>query len=232
MKLKSLTVFFPCLNDGKILPKLLAKVYKTLGQVTSNFEVLIIDDGSTDKSREVVQKLQKKYKNLKLYIHPKNLGYGKTLSTGFKKATKEWVFYTDGDGQYDPSDLVKLVSELNNKTDAVNGYKLNRSDAFIRKAIGFLYNMLLHEIYDLPIKDIDCDFRLIKRQFLKNLHFKSTSGAICLELVLKLKKRGVRFREIGISHYPRLYGQSAFFNPVNIVKTFIENIRLLYLFSF
>lgn len=209
--LKSLSVFFPCLNDGKSLPYLLDKTYKVLPKITQNYEVIVIDDGSTDESREIIKRIQRRYENLKLFVHPKNLGYGAVLMTGFKKAAKEWVFYTDGDGQYDPSELIKLVDKTNNKIDVVNGYKIRREDNTVRRLTGSIYNFMIQKIYSLPIRDIDCDFRLIRKSSLSKIKLSSKSGLICLELIYKLKKAKARFAEAPVHHYKRLYGRSQFF---------------------
>ncbi len=225
-KLKSISVFYPILNDAKILPLLLKKTFQMLPKVASSFEVLVIDDGSTDTSPEVLQTLQKKYKKLRFIIHPKNLGYGNALISGFKNTMYDWVFYTDGDGQYDPTELLKLVACVGKDIDVVNGYKLHRSDPKIRKVTGWTYNKVVHILFDLPILDVDCDFRLIKRSFLKRVNLTSSSGSIGLELVLNLKQQNARFAEIGVQHYKRKYGNSEFFKISNISKMLYDVVVL------
>lgn len=226
MKLKSLSVFFPCLNDAKTIPVLLEKTYKILSKITQDYEVIIIDDGSTDDTPQILSKLKRKYKNLLIIRNKQPSGYGGVLKKGFESAKKEWIFYTDGDGQYDPSELNNLI-KLTKGIDVVNGYKISRHDNLIRKSLGSLYNRALHVLYSLPIRDIDCDFRLIRNSFLKKIKLNSKSGAICLELVMKLKNKGARFSEVSVQHFPRKYGKSVFFNFPNLSETFIENVRLL-----
>lgn len=225
-KLSSLSVFFPSLNDAKILPYLICRTYGTVSKITKDFEIIVINDGSTDETKEILKVLEKKLSCLKIIHHEKNLGYGAALIAGFQQAKKDWVFYTDGDGQYDPAEIELLMNKLSENIDVVNGFKLGRSDNYLRRIIGSAYNIGMHKLYDLPISDIDCDFRLIRKSLLDDIDLKSSSGNICLELILKLRKKGTRFAETGIHHYPRPFGHSQFFNFRNISKTIFDNIQI------
>lgn len=225
-KLSSLSVFFPCLNDGKSIPGLLEKTYEVLPKITNDFEVIIIDDGSTDDTPQITKKLRTKYKNLRIIRNKKPSGYGGVLKIGFGSAKKDWVFYTDGDGQYDPSELKNLVEKVTHEIDVINGYKIKRQDSIVRKFLGASYNLVLHIRYHLPIRDVDCDFRLIRKSKLNEIKLSSNSGAICLELAMKLKKQGAKFTEIPVHHYPRKHGKSTFFNLTNLFRTLSENIKL------
>ncbi len=224
-KLNSLSIFFPCLNDWQSLSFLIPKALQAAREFTKDIEIIIVDDGSSDDSFEKLQKLKKNYP-LKIIAHKKTLGYGVALIDGFKASTKEWVFYTDGDWQYDPSELSKLVEKLTDTTDVVNGYKINRSDPIIRRFAGDLYNFFLHHVFPIPVYDIDCDFRLIKRSALQKINLNSKSGSICLELILKLSRANASFAQAGVHHYKRPYGNSKFFNFKNILETFRDNLRL------
>lgn len=225
-KLRSLSVFFPCLNDGESIPDLLERTYKILPKVTNDFEVIIIDDGSTDETPQILEELRTKYKNLRVIRNNKPSGYGGVLKIGLESAKKEWVFYTDGDGQYDPGELTKMVSEFDENTDVINGYKISRGDNLFRNSLGSLYNRILHIFYSLPIRDVDCDFRLIRKSKLNEIKLSSNSGAICLELVMKLKNRGANFSEVPVRHFPRRHGHSRFFKLSNLLQTLSENIKL------
>lgn len=206
---------------------LIAKADTTGKKLTNDYEILVVNDGSKDDTKEILEHLRKKYTKLRLIHHEKNRGYGGALITGFENAKKEWIFYTDGDGQYDPSELLLLTKVLDTKTDVVNGYKLERGDSFIRKALGRTYNLSHRQIFSLPIADVDCDFRLIKRSVLKKTHLTKMSGSICLELIIELQKVGARFKEVGVHHYPRKHGKSQFFTFPNLTKTFYDNIQLI-----
>jgi glycosyltransferase involved in cell wall biosynthesis len=154
-----------------------------------------------------------------------NRGYGAALRSGFSSATKDWVFYTDGDGQYDVADLPDLVAEVSG-VDVVNGQKISRSDCWYRIWIGKAYAALVQDIFDLPIKDIDCDFRLMRSSLLKQLDLISDSGSICVELVSGLDRLGARFREVPVLHYSRQFGKSEFFQLSRIIRTVYQLIQL------
>lgn len=223
-KLKSLSIFFPAFNDAYILPRLVEKAHNVAQRIAERFEVIVVNDGSTDSTKDVLEKLKKKYPSFLVVHHQKNRGYGAALISGFKNVKYEWVFYTDGDGQYSPEELTLLVGALTTGVDVVNGYKLKRADNVFRKLIGGLYNWLVHQLYVLPIGDVDCDFRLIRQSLLKKVNLTSSSGIICLELITKLQRAGAQFAEVGVHHYKRPYGGSKFFTLKSIVKTIYDNI--------
>lgn len=223
-KINSLSIFFPAYNDARILPSLVEKAYAAGKNLAHTCEIIIVDDGSSDNTQEIVEKLKRKYAMLRCIKHEKNFGYGAALRTGFEASNYAWIFYTDGDGQYDPSEIKLLIEALTENTDVVNGWKRTRSDPPIRRALGAFYNSVLHAIYNIPIRDVDCDFRLIRKSFLDKITLTSTSGVICLELIMKLKKAGAGFREVGVSHYKRQYGSSQFFNARNLLKMLYDNI--------
>ena len=226
-KLDSLTIFFPCLNDSRTMPGLVAKAYQVGPTVARTFDVLIIENGSTDETGVVLARLTKRYTRLRVIRFPRPLGYGGALTEGFRHSRGSWVFYTDGDGQYDPLELTKLVEKVRPDIDVGNGYKIRRSDPLIRRLVGSVYNWILHLIYRLPIRDVDCDFRLIRRSAFKTIALERRSGMICLELVLKLKQTGSRFAEMGVSHYPRIFGRSEFFRLGNLVGTLVDYWRYI-----
>lgn len=227
-RVKSLSIFFPAYNDAKILPQLVLKAYRIGAKVASDFEVIIIDDGSTDDTSAVLKKLKVQYPALRVISHKKNKGYGGALISGFKNAKKEWVFYTDGDGQYDVGELPKLIGKVTYKIDVVNGFKLQRSDNLVRRFVGKANNVMLHTLFSLPISDIDCDFRLIRKSVLDRVELTKTSGTICLELIVKLHEAGARFAEVPVHHYKRLYGKSQFFKLKYVLQTVLDNIEFYF----
>lgn len=219
-------MFFPCLNDGKSLSYLIPEAITVARQFTNNIEVIVINDGSTDDTKIILEKIKRKHSCVKVIHHKRTLGYGAALIDGFKYSTKEWIFYTDGDGQYDVGDLPKLIEKVNNEvTNVVNGYKINRDDPFFRKMVGDIYNFFLHIVFKIPIDDIDCDFRLIKKSLLDKVDLTIQSGAICLELIIKLQDAGASFAQAGVHHYKRPYGSSQFFNFKNIFETVKDDMK-------
>lgn len=219
---QSISVFFPCYNDAGTIGRLVERSTEILKGLTRDFEVIVIDDGSTDKSRDVLQKLAKSNKNLKLIFHEKNRGYGGALRSGFEAASKELVFYTDGDAQYDIEELPIMVVLMSDDVDVVNGVKMERRDFVSRVIIGNAYALLMRWLFLLPIWDVDCDFRLIRNSKLKNIKLTSNSGAICVELVKKLHKKKAKFRQVSVHHKERVYGRSQFFTPKRLASTFVD----------
>lgn len=220
-------MFFPAYNDAPSLPSLIANTFQTLSTVSEDYEVIVVNDGSQDRTGEVLAELQKQYgERLRVITHPENRGYGGALRTGFAAATKDLVFYTDGDGQYDVRELPLLLARLTPEVGLVNGYKLERNDPWHRIFIGKAYNQFARLLFRIRIRDIDCDFRLMRRQLLQSLRLHSTSGTICVELVRKLELSGWSVAEVGVHHYPRLHGRSQFFRLKSLAKTFQQLLRL------
>lgn len=218
----TISVFFPCYNDYKSIGTLIKDSLLILKKVASKFEVIVIDDFSTDGSRQLLKKLQGQYKNLTVYFHSKNLGYGGALRSGFRAAKYDLVFYTDGDGQYDPKELPIMVSLMTEDVSFINGIKLSRQDPTYRLVVGNVYSFITRWFFWLPIVDVDCDFRLIRKSLVKKLDLKSSSGAICIELVKKAQRQGGKFRQVTIHHLERKHGQSQFFRPERILLTLCE----------
>jgi glycosyltransferase involved in cell wall biosynthesis len=223
----SLSVFFPAYNDAPSLPGLLAKTFAALEAHVADYEVIVVDDGSRDDTAAVLERLRGLYSpRLRVVTHPQNRGYGGALRSGFEAATKEFVFYTDGDSQYDVGELPRLLELVGPDTGLVNGYKLERHDPAHRIWIGKTYNFCARLLFGIRIRDIDCDYRLIRRALLERIHLTSTSGTICVELVRKLEMTGCGVVETGVHHYARLYGKSQFFRVRSLATTLYELARL------
>lgn len=211
-RLSGISAFFPCYNDAGSIEEMVRRADATLRLVTDSYDITVVDDGSADHSVRVLEALRSEVPALSIVRHVKNRGYGGALRSGFEAATKEFVFYTDGDGQYDPRELTRLVVLMEDGIGLVNGYKRNRADAFYRKLTGGTYEWMARRIFGIRIKDVDCDFRLIRTDYLRRVPLTFASGAIGLELIYNLQVRGCRMRETPVHHYPRLHGRSEFFS--------------------
>jgi glycosyltransferase involved in cell wall biosynthesis len=223
----ALSVFFPAYNDAPSLPTLVRKTFATLERHVTDYEVIVVDDGSRDRTAEVLEELSREYSpRLRVVTHAYNLGYGGALRSGFAAARKEFVFYTDGDGQYDVGELPRLLELAGPATGLVNGYKLERHDPRHRVWIGNVYNFCARLLFRIRIRDIDCDYRLIRRALLEQIHLTSTSGTICVELVRKLELSGCPVVEAGVHHYARLHGKSQFFRIRSLATTLLQLVRL------
>jgi glycosyltransferase involved in cell wall biosynthesis len=223
----ALSVFFPAYNDAPSLPGLIHKTFAVLEKYVIDYEVIVVNDGSQDNTGEVLEALRLEFAPLmRVVTHAQNRGYGGALRTGFESSTKEFVFYTDGDSQYDVSELPRLLQLVTPTIGLVNGYKLERHDPAHRIWIGSIYNLCARLMFRIRIRDIDCDYRLIRRSLLDKIHLTSTSGTICVELVRKLEMSGCEVKEIGVHHYPRIYGRSQFFRLRSLASTFVQLLRL------
>jgi glycosyltransferase involved in cell wall biosynthesis len=222
----SISVFFPAFNDAGTIASMVLAALNTCAKLTDDYEVIVVENGSTDYTVEVLEDLAATYSKLRIFTHREVLGYGGALQKGFKEASKELVFYTDGDAQYDPHELALLYTALRPEVDVVQGYKIARQDPLFRIIIGRTYHWLVKIAFGLPIRDTDCDFRLIRKSALARFDLKSKTGTIPLELVKKLTDSGAVFAEVPVHHYHRVYGRSQFFNLPRLWATGVNLIRL------
>lgn len=225
-KKPTISVFFPCYNDSKSIAQLIDNANIILKDWASKYEIIVVEDGSSDNSREILKELKLKYRNLRLIFHKMNTGYGGALKSGFKEAQYDLIFYTDGDGQYDVKELPLLLLLMTPDVNFVNGIKMSRQDTWSRIFFGNMHKFLTRWFFWLPIYDTDCDFRLIRKSIIKKLDLKSNSGSICVELVKKSQRVGGVFRQVSVHHYDRKYGNSQFFKPAKIIKTYLDISRL------
>jgi glycosyltransferase involved in cell wall biosynthesis len=222
----SISAFFPCYNDAPTIGRLVRDADCQLRQLTDDYEVIVVNDGSSDNSAEVLRTLQAELPALRVIDHGVNRGYGGALRSGFATATKELVFYTDGDGQYDVRELPVLLMLMTEDTHFVNGIKMARGDAPYRVHAGNVHKFLMRWSFWLPVIDVDCDFRLVRRSILERIALRSNSGSICVELVKDAQRAGAQFREVSVHHYPRQFGESQFFRPGRILHTYVDLVHM------
>jgi glycosyltransferase involved in cell wall biosynthesis len=221
-----LSVFFPAYNDSGTIASMVIRAVQAASKLTEDYEVIVVNDGSSDATAQIADELAEKYPHVRVVHHPVNRGYGGALQTGFRSATKELIFYTDGDAQYDPAELVDLWNSMTPDADLVNGYKISRADPLHRIIIGRLYHHIVSTMFGLSVRDVDCDFRLIRRTIFDRIELHKTSGVICLEMMKKITDARFRIVEVPVHHYHRAFGKSQFFNFRRIAKTGVDVMRL------
>jgi glycosyltransferase involved in cell wall biosynthesis len=221
-----LSVFFPAYNDSGTIASLVITAIQTARRLTPDFEIIIVNDGSADATARIADELARTYPEVKVVHHAANRGYGGALRSGFAAATRDLVFYTDGDAQYDPAEMETLWAALDPSVDLVNGYKISRSDPLHRIVIGRVYHHTVKLLFGLRVRDVDCDFRLLRRSIFMDVTLEKSSGVICLEMMKKITDAGFRIAEVPVHHYHRAYGRSQFFNFGRLFRTGIDVFKL------
>jgi len=180
---------------------------QTAERLGLDYDITLVDDGSGEHTGELLEEIVRRYPNVRVVRHEKNRGYGGALRSGFAAATREWIFYTDGDAQYDVRELDVLLREAGPEIDVVQGYKITRNDPMYRRIIGRIYHYIVKFAFGLRLRDVDCDFRLIRRSALDKVTLVSNSGVICCEMMAKIQRQGFRVKEVPVHHFQRAHGK-------------------------
>jgi glycosyltransferase involved in cell wall biosynthesis len=226
-RLPSLSCFFPAYNEEPNIARLLDEVVATLPQFADQWEAVIVDDGSTDRTASIVRDYAALHPEIRLVQHKNNLGYGHALQTGLKESTGQAVFFTDADLQFHLSDIGALLPAFQG-ADVVIGYRIKRRDPWHRLFVAGVYHTVLRTMFDLHVRDIDCAFKLFDRQVVDALvgELESRSAFISPELVIRAQIAGFRITEVGVTHYPRTAGKSGGASLKVISRTIQEMRRL------
>jgi len=224
-KLTSLSIFFPCYNEAKNIPELVAQANKVAAEIAEKNELIVVDDGSQDETVAVVKNLQQQYPQLRLVQHKKNQGYGAALQTGFAAAQYDWIFFADGDQQFDLQELKTFVPYVDDY-QVIIGYRRQRAEGSLRAFNARLFKLYIDLLFRVHVKDIDCAFKLFKAETIKSLELFSQGAFISSEFLYKLKKKGVRFKQLPVHHYPRQHGQPTGANLKVIIKGVTDALRL------
>lgn len=223
---KSLSVFFPAFNEEENIEKTVSDAVLVLKKLDLEWEILVINDGSRDKTEEVVEKLAKQNPRIRLVDHGTNKGYGFALKTGFKESKYPWVVFADSDGQFDFSEITKFL-EKTDESDFILGYRLNRADPLIRKVLTWGWKTLARVMFGLKVRDYSCGFKLIKREsFNSLLPLEAEEKVTQIEFLVKAMKKGYKFAEVGVRHYHRVYGKPTGAKLTVVFKSFLDLIKL------
>jgi glycosyltransferase involved in cell wall biosynthesis len=217
----SLSVILPAYNEAENIQSTIASVLSALPPLVSDFEIIVVNDGSKDQTGAVAATIASSTRGIKVIHHPVNKGYGAALATGFRAASKEFCFYMDSDGQFDINDLGKLLPMLH-EYDGVFGYRIHRQDSLIRKLNAWGWNQLVRFIFNLKIRDIDSGFKIFRTDYFKQVQLESSGALMPTELVYKFARAGYTYTEVGVNHYPRPKGRSRKANLKGNLRAFGE----------
>lgn len=228
MSERSVSIFYPCYNDWGTMGSMVMFTVQTAERLGLDYEITLIDDGSADHTLELLEEITRQYPAVKVVRHPENRGYGGALRSGFAAGTREWIFYTDGDAQYDVREMERLLEKAGPDVDVVQGYKIDRHDPLHRIIIGRIYHNIVRIAFGLKLRDVDCDFRLIRRSVFDRITLVSDSGVICAEMMTKMQRAGVRVVQVPVHHFQRAHGKSQFFNFPRIWRVAVQLTGLWY----
>jgi len=221
----SISVFFPCYNEQDNVARTTERAIAVLENLNADYEAIIVDDGSKDATGQIADKIAARNKRVRVVHHPTNLGYGAALQSGFRAAAQELVFYTDGDGQFDMSEMPPLLP-LIKQYDIVSCYRLNRQDNMIRKINAWCWTKLVCFLFRMKIRDIDCAFKLYKREIFDNIKMTSTGALIDTEILARATRKGYTVTQRGVRHYPRTSGTQTGAKLGVIIRAFRELFKL------
>ncbi len=224
-KVKSLSFFFPAYNEEATVESMIREACRILPGLASEWEIIPVNDGSCDGTGVIIDQLAMIDSRIRPVHHKMNKGYGGALISGFSAARYDWVFFTDGDRQFDLQEL-SLLLEKKDETDLVLGYRRHRSDPVHRRINAYLWGLLVSLLFRVKVRDVNCAFKLIRRDVLKGIDLTASGAAISTELIIKVHRAGFRFLEVGVSHYPRLSGLPTGAKLPVILRAFQELFRI------
>jgi glycosyltransferase involved in cell wall biosynthesis len=225
--LSYLSCFFPAYNEAENLPALLDEVVATIPPLAQRWEAIVVDDGSSDATAEIVRAFGARHPEVRLAQHAHNLGYGAALRTGFTESRGDAVFFCDADRQFRLAEIDRLVTAFDDADMAI-GYRIKRRDPWHRLVVARVYHLALRAMFGLHVRDVDCAFKLIDRRMLDDFasELSSRSAFISPELIIRATRRGFRLTEVGVDHYPRTAGKPKGASLKVILRTISEMRRL------
>ena len=219
-----LSIVLPAHNESGNLPELIKDISACMRDLLWDYEIIIVNDGSTDNTAKVVADLIRDPR-VKIVNHASNRGYGAALRSGFAAATKPWIFFMDSDRQFDIKEITKL-SVYANDFDMIIGYRKDRQDNMLRKLNGEIFNLAVNILFGLWLRDIDCAFKLLKKEIVDRAHLESNGALINTELLVRAKKLGYKIKQLPVSHFPRERGEQSGAN----IKVILRAVKEILLF--
>ena len=224
-RLPGLSVFLPCHNEADNLVRVVDNFRSQLDRFASIYEIIIVDDGSRDRTGEIADRLAAADPHIKVVHHPANRGYGGAVISGLQAATLPYVLLCDGDGQFDAGEIAHLLPKVP-RFDVVAGRRVKRADRLMRRLNGQAWTTLVRLLFGVKVSDVDCGFKLFKREFTRDLQLNARGAMISTELMVKVANRGARICEVDVGHLPRLAGEQSGANLRVITRAFAELFRL------
>jgi glycosyltransferase involved in cell wall biosynthesis len=221
----SISVFFPFYNEQDNICRVYESATMVLKNMGSDYQIILVDDGSTDQTPQIADAIAKADPKVTVIHHSTNLGFGAALQSGFRAANKLLIFYSDGDGQFDLNELPPLVP-LMNRCDIVSCYRLNRQDPFWRKFNAWCWTTFMCALFGLKLKDINCAFKLYKREIFGRIKMQSTGALIHAEIFARATRQGFAITQTGVHHFPRIAGRQTGAKPKVIFRAFWELLEL------
>lgn len=225
MKLRSLTAFFPCYNEEANVEPMVEQFLSVLPSLAKTFEIVIVNDGSSDCTGAIADRLAVQHETVRVIHHPRNLGYGASLRSGFDTAKYDWIFFTDGDMQFDVAQLKKFLPHTETH-HAIIGYRKRRAEGSVRALNAKLFKLYIDALFRLHVRDIDCAFKLLRRDVMQSLPLQSTGAFTSAEFLYRLKKAGTIFKQVAVDHFPRQYGKPTGNHPRVVIKAGVEAMKL------
>ncbi len=223
-KVNSLSIFFPFWNEEKNIQKVVEQAIPVASRIAKKWEMLLIDDGSTDSTQEIARMLEKKYKGVRLIVNDPNRGYGGALKEGFSNSIYEYVVFTDGDGQFNFSEVERFLEKIR-KSDLVIGFREKRRDNIVRHVLMNMLKVWDYTFFGFRFKDIDCGFKMFRKDALVELMPLRSEGAmITTEILAKAKKKKLKISEVPVSHFPREFGEQSGANLFVVSRAVLESL--------
>lgn len=224
-RLPSLSIFFPCYNEEANVERTTRNALAAAEEYADAYEVIIVDDGSKDRTGEIADRLAAENSHVRAVHNRPNLGYGGAVARGLRESRMDWIFFTDGDGQFDMNEIDKLIALLD-QCDFAVGYRAKRADSGLRKLNAWAWGVLVRMLFGLKVRDIDCAFKLLPKSLIDSIELRSTGALISTELLARAKYRGLRIAETPVGHYPRTAGSQTGANMKVILRAFKELFQL------
>jgi glycosyltransferase involved in cell wall biosynthesis len=207
---RSLSVFLPTYNERENIERAVGQAREVLEGFCRDFEIIIVDDGSRDGTSALADELARRDPRVRVVRHESNRGFGAALRSGIENSTRELIFYTDSDNQFDMREITRLLERLGEGWDMVVGFRIDRQDPPLRLFTAWIYNLMIRALFSLRVRDVDCSFKVFRREIFQGMRIRANTGLADAEILIKAQKAGRRFCEVGVRHYPRAGGATSY----------------------